>query len=118
VLLALSSVFARCYGVCQHNLFLIFPKEILEMLRRIFVFEVELGTLKAYGDWFMLVLWLPVSILIDYVSLFKTRVILGDFGRSHAAPSGTAASSNSYCWHRLHCVQVHSFYRYFGYGAD
>jgi hypothetical protein len=46
------------------------------MLRRIVVFEVEMGSVKVYGDWFMLVLWLPVSILIDYVSLFKTRVIL------------------------------------------
>src|SRR5262249_12431086 len=60
---------------------LIFPREIFEMLRRIFVFEVELGPVKAYGDWFTLVPWLPVSILIAYVSLFKTRVILGALTR-------------------------------------
>jgi hypothetical protein len=60
---------------------LIFPTEILEMLRRIVVFEVEMESVKVYGDWFMLVLWLPVSILVDYVSLFKTRVILGGLTR-------------------------------------
>jgi len=46
---------------------LIYPKETLVMM----------GGIRFYGDWLPLTLWLPWSILIDYVSLFKTRVILG-----------------------------------------
>jgi hypothetical protein len=60
---------------------LLFPKEIFEMLRRTFTFKVEIGRIQAYGDWFPLTLWLPWSILIDYVSLFKTRFILGILAR-------------------------------------
>ena len=58
--------------------FLIYPKETLRMIRNILIFDEELqGGIRFYGDWLPLTLWLPWSILIDYVSLFKTRVILG-----------------------------------------
>jgi hypothetical protein len=50
--------------------FLIYPSEALEMKDQFF------RGLYKYGDWLEFTVWLPWSILIDYVSLFKTRVIL------------------------------------------
>lgn len=45
-------------------LFLIFPEEVLRKKAELFY-------------WLNFALWLPWSILIDYVSLFKTRLVLG-----------------------------------------
>jgi hypothetical protein len=49
---------------------LITPKEALQAMRMVFV------AIVYQGDWRVLALWFPWSIAIDYVSLFKTRVIL------------------------------------------
>jgi hypothetical protein len=49
---------------------LITPKEALQTMRMVFV------AIIYQGDWRVLALWFPWSIAIDYVSLFKTRVIL------------------------------------------
>jgi hypothetical protein len=54
-------------------LFLISPHKIFEIVRWIFTFGGE----GEYNIWLPLTIWLPWSILIDYVSLLKTRVILG-----------------------------------------
>jgi hypothetical protein len=58
-------------------LFLISPHKSFEIVRSIFTF----GTQGEYGIWLPLTIWLPWSILIDYVSLLKTRVILGILSR-------------------------------------
>jgi hypothetical protein len=39
---------------------------------------------NKYGLWFAAVLWIPWSIIIDYISLFKTRVILHILARVSA----------------------------------
>ena len=51
-------------------LFLISPRNFLEM-------KGGFLRLGLSGSWVQLAIWLPWSILIDYVSLFKTRFILG-----------------------------------------
>jgi hypothetical protein len=56
-------------------LFLISPQEILGTMEEVFTFRNEDPTL-GYGDWLLLTLWLPWSVLVDYVGLFKTRLIL------------------------------------------
>jgi hypothetical protein len=53
-------------------IFFINPKATFKMAD---TFLKPLGMFR-YGDWLMLTIWLPWSILIDYVSLFKTRFIL------------------------------------------
>jgi len=52
---------------------LISPRESLSSLRTYLYFS---STQTRYLVWSMVGLWLPWSIIIDYVSLFKTRVIL------------------------------------------
>jgi hypothetical protein len=56
--------------------FLIDPKGVMTGL------PVQLGPVR-YGAWLQGTLWLPLSILIDYLSLFKTRVILRVLTRIH-----------------------------------
>src|SRR5262245_10713636 len=53
-------------------MFLIQPKEVLKWKEDFF----QPASLAA-GNWVDFAVWLPWSILIDYISLFKTRVILG-----------------------------------------
>jgi hypothetical protein len=50
---------------------LIYPKEAFEMT----------GKFLREGEWVPLALWLPWSILVDYVSLLKTRLILSVLSR-------------------------------------
>jgi hypothetical protein len=56
--------------------FLIDPNEALQMADRFFY----------HGLWILLTIWLTWSVLIDYISLFKTRVILR-FLYAHALKS-------------------------------
>src|SRR5262249_46690215 len=60
------------------------PAETFKMVKDIMRFYKGEST-RFYGDWFALALWLPWSILIDYVSLFKTRLILGALTRLRRA---------------------------------
>jgi hypothetical protein len=55
---------------------LIYPKEAFETIEWILFFAIDVRGRRQYGDWLYLALWFPWSIVIDYVSLFKTRVIL------------------------------------------
>jgi hypothetical protein len=62
--------------------FLIDPEEALKMMKNIFVghglcyrFPDHMSCDQFY-DWIKFILWLPWSIVIDYISLFKTRIIL------------------------------------------
>jgi hypothetical protein len=76
--------------------FLIYPKETLAMMRNILLFEQDIqGGKRFHGDWLPLTLWIPWSILIDYVSLFKTRVILRVLMRTSNKPNN--GSSYSRC---------------------
>jgi hypothetical protein len=43
----------------------------------------EISEIYAGFNWTIFALWLPWSIVIDYISLFKTRLILGLLGRIH-----------------------------------
>jgi hypothetical protein len=70
---------------------LIYPKEAFEMT----------GTFLREGEWVALALWLPWSILVDYVSLFKTRVILSVH---FTIASTTWYNSNSYRCSRFPCL--------------
>ena len=62
--------------------FMIDPKGAFEMLRNIFLGQKACyrypGVIRCddFYDWVKVILWLPWSILIDYLSLFKTRIIL------------------------------------------
>jgi hypothetical protein len=62
--------------------FMIDPKGAFEMLRNIFLGQKACyrypGIIRCddYYDWIKVILWLPWSILIDYLSLLKTRIIL------------------------------------------
>jgi hypothetical protein len=61
-------------------MFLIYPKEFFKT----FLLEPTVPIEPAFsrGSWVQVVLWIPWSILVDYVSLFKTRVILRLLTRS------------------------------------
>ena len=54
--------------------FLISP---VEFLKKSELFSSRGETAFVAGNWVDLAIWLPGSVLIDYVSLFKTRLILG-----------------------------------------
>jgi hypothetical protein len=67
--------------------FMVDPKEALKMMQNI-VFEQRMcyhfPERTVCGSFYALIeltLWVPWSILIDYLSLFKTRIILGAFTR-------------------------------------
>jgi hypothetical protein len=47
---------------------------------------------NRHGDWLIFTLWLPWSIIIDYVSLFKTRIILRALIRIHFRKSTDGAA--------------------------
>jgi hypothetical protein len=58
---------------------LIYPKAALELTHDFLEppnFLPESVRSSLYGSWVQFAVWLPWSILIDYVSLFKTRLIL------------------------------------------
>jgi hypothetical protein len=62
-------------------LFLISPQEVFRKKDQFWEsIPSTFGTFGTFGD---LLVWIPWSILIDYVSLFKTRVILGILSRMH-----------------------------------
>jgi hypothetical protein len=67
--------------------FLIDPEEAFEMIDA-FLRPVEED---RFGFWVYFAIWLPWSILIDYVSLFKTRVVLGVLARMHPPSSPCSA---------------------------
>jgi hypothetical protein len=52
-------------------LLLIYPRDFTNIKNRFFT-----AWLFIPGDWLLILLWLPWSILVDYVSLLKTRLIL------------------------------------------
>jgi hypothetical protein len=70
---------------CTIVALLLFPQLSLKSLfiEPYFIFEDR----TSYGPWLQAVLWVPWSIIIDYVSLFKTRVILRMFARVSAKKS-------------------------------
>jgi len=61
-------------------LLLISPQDVLQ--ERFWVITNVFGN-SLVGDWIDFLIWLPWSLLIDYVSLFKTRVILEVLTRMH-----------------------------------
>jgi hypothetical protein len=62
--------------------FLIDPEEALKMMNNIFVGHglcyrfPDYMRCDQFYDWIKFILWLPWSIVIDYISLFKTRIVL------------------------------------------
>ena len=62
--------------------FLIDPEEAFKMMKNIFLGQKAcyrypgVNRCDDFYDWVKVILWLPWSILIDYLSLLKTRIIL------------------------------------------
>jgi hypothetical protein len=75
-------------------MFLLYPKEFVEMAN-----ESDRG----YGAGSAFLIWLPWSVFIDYVSLFKTRLILGFLTRirSRNATVAIAIVAIDYAVYRL-----------------
>jgi hypothetical protein len=67
--------------------FMIDPKEALQTIADVFFghglcYSFPDGVrCDLFYDWVQFILWLPWSILIDYISLFKTRIILAGLTR-------------------------------------
>ena len=59
--------------------FLMYPKEFFKMVREFLWVDPEKmaeSYQPLYGTWLWFALWVPWSVLVDYVSLLKTRLIL------------------------------------------
>ena len=79
--------------------FMIKPEEVFKMMTNIFFghglcvqFPDQHHQCDDFHDWVELVLWVPCSILIDYISLLKTRIILRVFTRLRRRSSITAVA--------------------------
>jgi hypothetical protein len=71
VLHPVSGIFDRRYGLYRYPSSIDLSTSLGELNKSLF-----LSFLSFPGDWLVSSLWLPWSILVDYVSLLKTRIIL------------------------------------------